>query len=50
LKPVDTLAAAVLLNGAAMNAALWVASSENPAQVLSQALQAFEALASGFLK
>ena len=50
LKPVDALAAAVLLNGAAMNAALWVASSEEPAQVLPQALQAFEALASGFLK
>lgn len=50
LKPVDALAAAVLLNGAAMNAALWVASSEDPAQVLPQALQAFEALASGFLK
>lgn len=50
LKPVDALAAAVLLNGTAMNAALWVASSEDPAQVLPQALQAFEALASGFLK
>lgn len=50
LKPVDALAAAVLLNGAAMNAALWVASNEDPAQVLPQALQAFEALASGFLK
>ena len=50
LKPVDALAAAVLLNGAAMNAALWVASSDDPAQVLSEALQAFEALASGFLK
>ena len=50
LKPVDALAAAVLLNGAAMNAALWVASSGDPAQVLPQALQAFEALASGFLK
>lgn len=50
LKPVDALAAAVLLNGAAMNAALWVASSVDPAQVLPQALQAFEALASGFLK
>ena len=50
LKPVDALAAAVLLNGAAMNAALWVASSEDPAQVLPQALQAFEVLASGFLK
>jgi len=50
LKPVDALATAVLLNGAAMNAALWVASSDDPAQVLPEALQAFEALASGFLK
>jgi len=50
LKPVDALATAVLLNGAAMNAALWVASSDDPARVLPQALQAFEALASGFLK
>jgi len=50
LKPVDALAAAFLLNGAAMNAALWVASSGDPAQFLPQALQAFEALASGFLK
>ncbi|GAA5557423.1 hypothetical protein Asch01_02152 [Acinetobacter schindleri] len=50
LKPVDALAAAVLLNGAAMNAALWVASSDDPSQVLPQVLQAFEALASGFLK
>lgn len=50
LKPVDALATAVLLNGAAMNAALWVASSDDPAQVLPQALQAFEVLASGFLK
>lgn len=50
LKPVNALATAVLLNGAAMNAALWVASSDDPSQVLPQALQAFEALASGFLK
>ena len=50
LKPVNALAAAVYLNGAAMNAALWVASSEDPAQVLPLALQAFEVFASGFLK
>lgn len=50
LKPVDPQAAAVLLNGAAMNAALWVASSEYPEQVLAQALHAFELFASGFLK
>ncbi|WP_180177736.1 TetR/AcrR family transcriptional regulator [Acinetobacter sp. YH01005] len=50
IKAVNSEAAAIFLNGAAMNAALWVASSEDPAQVLPQALQAFEALASGFLK
>lgn len=50
IKTVDPEAAAVFLNGAAMNAALWVASSDDPAQVLPEALQAFEALASGFLK
>src|SRR5690606_1512376 len=50
LKPVSPQAAAVFLNGAAMNAALWVASSEYPAQVLPEALHAFKLLASGFLK
>lgn len=50
LKPIQPVAAAVLLNGAAMNAALWVASSNEPVQVLPQALQAFEMFASGFLK
>ena len=37
IKIVDPEAAAVLLNGAAMNAALWVASSEYPEQVLPEA-------------
>lgn len=50
IKSVDAMAAAVLLNGAAMNAALWVASSENFEDALPQALQAFELFASGFLK
>ena len=50
IKSVDAMAAAVLLNGAAMNAALWVASSENSEDALPQALQAFELFASGFLK
>lgn len=50
IKLVDAMAAAVLLNGAAMNAALWVASSENSEDALPQALQAFELFASGFLK
>lgn len=50
IKIVDPGAAAVLLNGAAMNAALWVASSEYPEQVLPEALNAFKIFASGFLK
>ncbi|HDU8423393.1 TPA: TetR/AcrR family transcriptional regulator, partial [Acinetobacter baumannii] len=49
IKIVDPEAAAVLLNGAAMNAALWVASSEYPEQVLPEALNAFQIFASGFL-
>lgn len=50
IKTVDSEAAAVFLNGAAMNAALWVASSEHPEQVLPEALHAFQLFASGFLK
>ncbi len=50
IKIVDPEAAAVLLNGAAMNAAIWVASSEYPEQVLPEALNAFQIFASGFLK
>lgn len=50
IKIVDPEAAAVLLNGATMNAALWVASSEYPEQVLPEALNAFKIFASGFLK
>ncbi|MDU6101111.1 MAG: TetR/AcrR family transcriptional regulator [Acinetobacter sp.] len=50
IKIVDPEAASVLLNGATMNAALWVASSEYPEQVLPEALNAFKIFASGFLK
>lgn len=50
IKIVDPEAAAVLLNGAAMNAALWVASSEYPEHVLPEALNAFQIFASGFFK
>lgn len=49
LKPVDAEAAARLLNGAALNAALWVAASEDAASVLPRALEAFRCLASGLL-
>ncbi|GAA0589599.1 TetR/AcrR family transcriptional regulator [Caenispirillum bisanense] len=49
LKPVDIEAAARLLNGAALNAALWVASSQAPEVVLPKAVEAFECLSEGLL-
>jgi AcrR family transcriptional regulator len=49
LKPVDAEAAARLLNGAALNAALWIAASEYPQDVLPKAVEAFRALAAGLL-
>lgn len=49
LKPVDPEAAARLLNGAALNAALWIAASTEPQDVLAKALEAFRCLASGLL-
>jgi AcrR family transcriptional regulator len=49
VKAVDPEAAAMLLNGAALNAALWLASSANPQAMLPKTLEAFNLLASGFL-
>ena len=49
MKPVDAEAAARLLNGAALNAALWVAASDDPKGVLPKAVTAFRHLASGLL-
>jgi len=49
LKPVDPEAAARLLNGAALNAALWVAASDDPEPVLGKAVEAFRCLAAGLL-
>lgn len=49
LKPVDIEAAARMLNGAALNAALWVAASEDPHATLPKALDAFRLISSGFL-
>ncbi|NLS15986.1 TetR/AcrR family transcriptional regulator [Rhizobium sp. P40RR-XXII] len=49
VKPVDAEAAARLLSGAALNAALWVAASDNPVEVLPKAIEAFRAMASGLL-
>jgi AcrR family transcriptional regulator len=50
IKPVATEAAARLLTGAAMNAALWVATSDRPSEVLAEVTQAFRELASGLLE
>lgn len=47
LKPVDVEAAARLLSGTALNAALWVAASDNPEENLPKALEAFALMAGG---
>ncbi|MXN46786.1 TetR family transcriptional regulator [Shinella kummerowiae] len=49
LKPVDAEAAARLLSSAALNAALWIAASEHPKEVLPKAVEAFQALVTGLL-
>ena len=49
MKPVDVEAAARLLYGAAFNAALWIAASDQPHIVLPKAIQAFRLMAEGFL-
>ena len=49
LKPLDAEAAARLISGAALNAALWIAASKNPPAVLPKAVEAFRALVSGLL-
>ena len=47
--PVAPEAAARLLNGAALNAALWVAAEAEPLAVLPAAVSAFQRLARGLL-
>ncbi len=47
--PIDVEAAARLLNGAALNAALWVAASDAPREVLPKAVKAFRLMARGLL-
>jgi AcrR family transcriptional regulator len=49
MKPIDREAAARLLNGGALNAALWVAASDEPQDVLPKAIAAFRLMATGFL-
>jgi AcrR family transcriptional regulator len=50
VKPVDAEAAARLINGAALNAALWIAAAENSQDVLAKVVDAFQQLASGLLQ
>lgn len=47
IKPVNAEAAARLLNGAALNAALWVAASHNPEEAVNKAIEAFKWLVDG---
>ncbi len=49
MKPVDIEAASRLLSGAAFDAALWVAASDDPDVVLPKAVNAFRLMAEGFL-
>lgn len=49
MKPIDIEAAARLLSGAALNAALWVAASDEPQTILPRAIEAFRLMATGFL-
>lgn len=48
MKSADIEAAARLLCGAALNAALWVAASDDPQSVLPKAVDAFRLMAEGF--
>ena len=50
LKEVDVEAASRLLNGAALNAALWVAASDAPETVLPKTVKAFRELCTGLLQ
>lgn len=49
LKPIDVEVTARLLNGAALNAALWVAAAEEPKKRLPRAIDTLSTLASGLL-
>jgi AcrR family transcriptional regulator len=49
IRPIDAEAAARLLNGAALNAALWIAAADDPPAVLPKAVEAFRSLAEGLL-
>ena len=50
VKQVDAEAAARLINGAALNAALWIAAADDPHAVLEKVVDAFRYLAGGLLR
>ena len=50
VRPVDAEAAARLLNGAALNASLWIAAADDPHAVFAKAVEAFRHLAAGLLQ
>ncbi len=49
VKPVDAEAVARLVNGAALNAALWIAAADEPHAVLDKVVEAFRLLVSSLL-
>ncbi len=50
VKPMDAEAAARLVNGAALNAALWIAAADDPKAVFPKAVDAFRNLVTGLRK
>lgn len=50
VKPMNAEAAAHLVNGAALNAALWVAAADEPERVFASAIDAFRHLVGGLLR
>ncbi|MDR6632743.1 AcrR family transcriptional regulator [Phyllobacterium sp. 1468] len=50
VKPMDAEAAARLINGAALNASIWIAAADDPRIVFAKAVEAFGHLAAGLLQ
>ena len=50
VKPMDAEAVARLVNGTALNAALWIAAADDPQAVMAKSVEAFRQLVSGLLR
>jgi AcrR family transcriptional regulator len=50
VRPMDAEAAARLINGAALNASLWIAAADDPHAVFAKAVEAFRYLVVGLLQ